>query len=187
MSKTHFMLDLETLGTQADAVILSIGVIAFDPLGEVNPDEAIQINVDIDPQVQHLNRHVSQDTLRWWSTQPHETFQSCLHQPCSPFTACTRLDKYMDDAERDPKNRIVWGNGSAFDNAIMAHFFRQFSVDLPWMFWNDRCFRTFKELFDPHRELQPVNNVPHNAMEDAIAQARWMCNIVQTHGLGGYL
>ena len=37
------------------------------------------------------------------------------------------------------ENAILWGNGSDFDNAILANAYRAIGQQQPWKFWNNRC------------------------------------------------
>jgi exodeoxyribonuclease VIII len=68
-----------------------------------------------------------------------------------------------------PKNVLVWGNGASFDNAILAQCYRAVGMDFPWKFWNDRCYRTLKNLvLDVPFERTGTH---HNALDDARSQA----------------
>src|SRR6478609_5266295 len=66
----HVMIDLETLGTSADAVWLSIAAIQFDPhTGEIGA--RFNANVDL-ASAQKAGRTISADTLKWWLKQRPE-------------------------------------------------------------------------------------------------------------------
>ena len=73
---THVMIDLETLGTTPDAVILSIGGVKFDPNGDRIFDEFIY-KLDIDEQ-QQRGRTTNEDTMSWWATQPRAVIESAF-------------------------------------------------------------------------------------------------------------
>ena len=64
----HSMIDLETLGTQPDSVIISLGIIKFDPYTDAEPYEGNYLKLDIEEQ-NTLGRQVDEDTLAWWSKQ----------------------------------------------------------------------------------------------------------------------
>jgi hypothetical protein len=73
----------------------------------------------------------------------------------------------------------VWGNGAMFDNSIIKNLLTQFGFPTPWKYNKDRCYRTvlaeYKELHPQFEVTKPV--VAHDAVEDAIAQARTLINI----------
>jgi exodeoxyribonuclease VIII len=82
------------------------------------------------------------------------------------------------------KHRIVWGNGSNFDNELMKQAFKVMNMRCPWDYSGDRCFRTIKNL--PRAEapgIRPANNIHHTALGDALYQARWLQNIVNEYSL----
>ena len=66
------MLDIETLSTLPNSVILTFGAVKFDPFGsDVDTDKGLYYRIDVDEQLQ-LNRHVYQGTVDWWGTQPED-------------------------------------------------------------------------------------------------------------------
>ena len=62
------MLDLETLGTHPDCVILTIGAIKFNPYSTQPPGEGIYLKLDIQEQLT-LGRSVTESTIEWWGKQ----------------------------------------------------------------------------------------------------------------------
>jgi inhibitor of KinA sporulation pathway (predicted exonuclease) len=69
----------------------------------------------------------------------------------------------------------IWGNGAAFDNTILAAWFKHFN--LPWDFRKDRCYRTVKNMF-PGVPYQFVGT-KHNALADATNQAEHLIQIAK--------
>ena len=67
----HAMIDLETLDTSVDAVILTVGAIKFDPLSNSEPYAEMYHRLDVDEQTA-LDRTVDEGTIAWWGTQPEE-------------------------------------------------------------------------------------------------------------------
>ena len=57
------MLDIETLSTRPEAVVLTLGAVKFDPwASEIDTDTGLYVRVDVDEQLA-LGRHVRQDTV----------------------------------------------------------------------------------------------------------------------------
>ena len=75
----HVSVDLETLGTVADAVILSIGAVRFDPDSNQIDDAGFYRSISIDSNLDH-KRRVQEDTLIWWMKQPAAA-QKVFHEP----------------------------------------------------------------------------------------------------------
>ena len=58
----HGMIDLETLGTTADTVILTVGAIKFDPLTDAEPYADMYHRLNVDQQTV-LGRTVDDSTI----------------------------------------------------------------------------------------------------------------------------
>ena len=71
------MLDIESLSTDPNCVILSIGVVRFDPKG-MGVVEKLTLKPTIEDQTEIHNRNINEDTLRWWSTQSPEAMKEAL-------------------------------------------------------------------------------------------------------------
>ena len=77
----------------------------------------------------------------------------------------------------EAKQIAVWGNGAAFDNVILAAAYSRQRMQCPWRRPNDRCYRTLKALH-PEIEFERVGE-HHNAIDDAVSQARHALKILQ--------
>lgn len=196
----HIHLDLETLSTEANAVILSIGACWFDPQGDGflhswpdnphpdGPEEKFYpfcltpLNFEAKIDIQScldVGMAVSGSTLTWWSQQSDEarkrafggttTIREALND-FAEFVAMVRTD-FPNRAE--PDDVCIWGNGAAFDNAVLTNAYHRLGYQTPWSFRNDRCYRTFVAMMkdagiDP--EFKRLG-VFHDALSDAISQA----------------
>ena len=89
------MLDIETLSTRPEAVVLTLGAVKFDPWAdEVNTETGLYIRIDVDEQLT-LNRHVQQDTVDWWGRQPQDVREEALGEQ-----ERTSLDASMDQLNK---------------------------------------------------------------------------------------
>ena len=68
---THATIDIETLGTSPNTVVLTIGGIKFDPLADDCLHSEFYYRLDADEQI-GIGRTVDEKTLEWWETQPEE-------------------------------------------------------------------------------------------------------------------
>lgn len=162
----HVMLDLETLGTAADAAIMSIGAVRFDLDSDAIDDAGFYASISIDSNLEY-KRRIQEDTLIWWLKQPIEA-QSVFHESKQTLpTALTDLADWLgaDDCQ-------MWSNGADFDLPMIAHAFTQCGIEVPWKFWNSNCFRTYKKLPGAKVIKLPMVGTKHNALFDAIHQAK---------------
>ncbi len=170
------MIDNETLDTTPGAVIISIGAVKFNKMTGVLGDKFYAV-LDIEEQ-KLRGRTVSDDTVAWWAKQSEEARIALTTKDRRPvhdimselwdFIGGTWNDDFTNTK---PSQAKIWGNGSDFDNPQIASLFTMYGFDLPWMFWNNRCFRTMKSEFR-HLCAEPARGgTYHNALDDAIHQA----------------
>lgn len=172
------MIDLETLGTTADAVIISMGAVTFNLDACVVFDElksdSFYTAVNIDSQ---SNRHTSGATLQWWDQQSlaaHRVFAEAADGP--PLVdALAALSVFIAKCNWDKV--VVWSNGADFDLPMLAHAYSQYGVALPWKPYAGRCYRTYKNLPGARAIAMQRQGLHHNALDDAIDQARHLCAI----------
>lgn len=159
------MLDLETLSTRPESVILTIGAVKFDPWGEdVDTDNGLYMRVNVDEQLA-LDRHVLESTVEWWGKQEASVREEALgeHGRESLETMTRSLNKFLVGVEN------IWCQGPAFDIVILENLYRQLSKPTPWQFWQIRDSRT---LFGVHGDPREKDRkAAHNALMDCYYQA----------------
>lgn len=159
------MIDLETLGTAADAVILSIGAVKFDLHSDAIDEEGFYGSVSIDSNLD-AGRRVNEDTLLWWLKQPAAA-QGVFHEAKLPLEqTLVDLSDWLGGDDW-----IVWAKGPSFDIAMLEHAYKQFGMSPPWKFWNSRCVRTYMDLPGAKGIRAEDLGVKHNALSDAYQQA----------------
>lgn len=160
------MCDLETLATTADAVILSIGAVRFDlESGEID-DGGFYASISIDSNLD-LKRRISEDTLIWWLKQGSAA-QGVFHEPKQTLgMALTSFSDWLGD-----RDCHMWSNGADFDLPMLAHAYTQLGMEVPWLFWNSNCFRTYKKLPGAKANMVSHAGVKHNALSDAHNQVQ---------------
>lgn len=179
----HVMVDLETMGKQPNAPIVSIGAVVFDPatgsLGEtfykvVDLESAVSWGAEIDPS-----------TVIWWLKQSSDARSAIANDDAIKLDDALLMftDFILENITGGSKTAQVWGNGATFDNAILRSSFELACLDCPWNYWNDRDVRTMVELgkavgFDPKISI-PFEGERHNALSDAQHQARYVSAIWQ--------
>ncbi|HHC4063888.1 TPA: 3'-5' exoribonuclease [Klebsiella pneumoniae] len=179
----HVMVDLETMGKKHNAPIVAIGAVVFDPatgsIGEsfykvVCLESSVNWGAVIDPSA-----------VIWWLKQSSEARSAIVNDDAIPLQdALLQFREFVsDNVAGGSKKAQVWGNGASFDNSILRSSYDCIAEDYPWEYWNDRDVRTMVELgqaisFDPKTTI-PFEGSRHNALADAIHQARYVSAIWQ--------
>ena len=161
----HVLIDLETLGTKADAVIISIGAVHFDLESDKMADEGFYSSVSVDSNFDY-GRKVDESTLLWWLKQTPAA-QVVFHEPKVHLE--TALNELIDWY---PREATVWGNGPDFDVAMLEHAFAQCGLTPPWPYWGKHCLRTYRALPGAKKVPKIEPAVAHHALHDAVAEAK---------------
>jgi hypothetical protein len=164
------MVDIESLDTTPNCVILTIGAVRFDPKGS-GVVERLELRPTVEDQTEIYNRSINEDTLRWWSEQSPEALEEALGDNGRiPFSECMEiLYKFCWN------RRAVWSNGASFDCVVMESAWRQVSDKpnpIPWPFWTIRDTRTLYEIAGVSlKDKKYGTKTTHRAVEDAEHQA----------------
>lgn len=171
MSKKHVMVDLETLGRRAGCAILSIGAVYFDEEGV--GDESFYAVVST-KSCDAAGLHKDQDTVDWWEKQSPEARTVLDEASVAGMDLADALDLFGVFV----KGAKVWGNGADFDNAILYACYAAVGKEVPWKFWDSRCYRTLKGLFPTVKFVR--QGTYHNALDDARSQAEHASEILRS-------
>ena len=157
------MLDLETMGNNSNSAIVAIGAIEFDLNGL---GEEFYCEVDLQSSVS-AGLQMDAPTVLWWLNQKDDARSIFIDNEIQNNIE-TALDLFSDFCKSVNVSQ-VWGNGAMFDNTILGNAYKATGRDIPWAFWNDRCYRTVKNMY-PSIKLDRVG-IHHNALDDAKSQA----------------
>jgi len=159
MQDTHVMIDIETLGLEEDAVIVSIGATVFNMQGII---DELHIKVGLDQK----DRSIMASTVAWWMQQSKEAIDSTFKgdRALLPDSIAT-LGNFIN--EFSPT--LVWSNGS-MDINVLTHAYKQYCLGVtPWAYYQVADYRTIRSVLDKDgslgREVPPT--IRHNALEDA--------------------
>lgn len=159
----HVMLDLETLGTESDSVILSIGLVEFN-INTGETGSSYKCNVDIQSCLD-IGLKVKGDTVRWWMSQSNrDVFKDTgtdIRSALSGVNAWITRDMY------------IWANSPRFDCGILQTAFNKIGMDIPWNYQKERCVRTLAALHPTYKLAKPS----HDAIQDCKDQIKLVCDI----------
>lgn len=175
----HVMVDIETLGTNYDAVILSIGAVKFGPKeGIIDKEKTFYRNISL-ISTMDIGLTVSADTIRWWFDQSSDAREKLKDPETVPikdalesFTAWFSGSNYL------------WANGTTFDPVILQTAYNRCDLHSPWHYTCVRDMRTIIALAKDLRDYKKPKNegVKHNALADALWQAECLIDVYQQFG-----
>jgi hypothetical protein len=173
-------LDIETLGTNSDAVVLSIGACLVTPSG-VHTDQVFYSRVNIQQQID-AGRSITEGTLRFWFEQDRKVQQSTFGEGDGPSIreVVSKLYSWLEIHEFPG----VYCKGPQFDAAILDSMADSAKVARPVHYRKWRDIRTLEELItwaghedkllDLNERLSKWGSA-HDALADAQMQGEVIC------------
>lgn len=172
----HGMIDLETLSTNPNATILTVGGVKFDPYTMAEPSQGMYFRVDVNSQTE-MGRDVMQETVNWWSKQPKEISDEAFSDDnrASLDDMIKKINKFSVGVD------VFWCQGPLFDYAILQDIYKQLGYPVPWQYWQIRDSRTLFSLVpkDPDEKRTGL----HNALEDCYFQAKKVQRVYKQLGI----
>jgi hypothetical protein len=164
----HIMVDLETLGTESNSVIMSIAAVPFN-MESGKTGTPYYTNVDIQSCL-NVGLQISGSTLEWWMKQSNAAITRIFSGTSLP------LDRALDELSGVISQFYdiqVWGNSARFDLGILENAYLKSGKSIPWKFYNERDVRTLV-AFDPDVKANMVfTGTPHDALDDCLHQVKY--------------
>ena len=125
-----FMFDIETLGVESTAVVLSAAIICFDPEKDSDisfrelVERGLLVKFDAKDQVKRLDRTMTKSTLDWWGKQGDYqqklSFVPDAKRDIVAEDGLQAIRKYINQYHRgaDPQTMTIWARGSLDQMAI---------------------------------------------------------------------
>lgn len=167
------MVDIETLSTRHDAMIISIGLAAFDVEQGVYATHGICINH------KEWFGHMDPSTVKWWMEQESTTREYSFEGKTSQMVAAAEFKNFVEDADE------IWANSPSFDLVILKNWWNGLYANtvpswhpgkFPVIYRTERDCRT---IFNEARRLGididhawKMGSSAHNPVDDAANQAR---------------
>lgn len=161
------MVDVETFGTFAGAVVASIGWCRFSEAGDYAPGK---VNVSIQSALR-AGLRVDGRTIEWWLRQEDAARAALFDpQPVPLRDALEELAKAVEGA------KAVWAKPPQFDVAILDRAYAAVGRPVPWRRQSERCLRTLCSLAAKLSGQNPYEGIvaepKHCAAADALAQTK---------------
>lgn len=172
------MVDIETLSLEPNAMIVSLGAVLFSKEG-VDDQNIFYETIDIvQAQKDHGDKfHIDAGTVTWWTSQSAASRAVFSTRKEKIEIVLSRFANWLKSWNVNG----IWGNGSDYDNVVLAQAYRTCGLTLPWKFGKNRCYRTLKNLC-PSIPLERIGE-HHNALDDAKSQAAHAVQIMRKLGI----
>lgn len=176
MSKfAHMCLDLETLSTRNNAVIVTIAAVKFN----FNSDDVETFSVNINPRdSKSYGLDIAKDTMQWWAAQPKEAVQAWQH---SQIGLEEGLDKFTEFCGADSYGMHFWSQGNWFDFPKLeeSYIVTGKKDQIPFKYWNVHDMRTAFYLtgFDT-RKAERIGKY-HAGLDDCLTQIAWLKSVIK--------
>lgn len=168
----NVMVDIETLGTDSNSVILSISAIEFDLISGDTGRE-FEIGLNIEEQVK-LGGVVDTSTCIWWLSQDADAIKALTRlKKVAVAKVLFDFNNWLSEC-KVPKNDVkLWGNGSGFDNVIIRNLYRRAGVEFYLPYWCDNDVRTLVTLGNIDTRNFAFNGIKHNGIDDCKHQVKY--------------
>ena len=172
------MLDIETMGTNLESTVLSIGAVVFTKDGAIKDEFYSGVKQDFGEDLP-----CTLGTIKFWSSQPSSSFAELL-EDVKTGTDLPSLLKALAIFYRENNCEAVWANGTKFDLSKLEFLYNKHGVGIPWTYNQDRCMRTLryltKDLLGVNvYDLLPPLEGAHNALKDAEYQAKYVVKALE--------
>lgn len=165
----NVMIDIETLSTECNAIILTIAGIKFDiyerirKLKNIPVENKFYCRVNIE-SCEKLGLHKDKKTIDWWEDQSNEAKNEALYNSdrIDIELALGKLSLFLRGCEN------IWANSPNFDCVILENAYKTCKMCVPWKYWNLRDCRTVYKIADV--SLKDIGETSHNSLEDCYNQ-----------------
>ena len=173
MSKKDAMIDIETLGTTAGDIILSVGYLEFDPTGN---DSFIDLlgngrnhvyQLDVEEQIEK-GYTKNKDTVEWWGKQSKEAQKNVLE--AEPNTTLVNAFEKLQTLLAGKRIKDVWTYGYMDLAMLNYHSMRETGKELVF-YRKHNDLRTVAKLMEFKWDERPKEMIKHDPVHDCVYQA----------------
>lgn len=172
------VVDEESMSTEPNAAILSIGATMIDDLEIV---DRFYVNVNLQSCLA-VGLHESESTREWWSKQSEEAYNAAHTYSALPIHEA--LQRWSDWIEKHGGKSVkLMGNGPCADNMWLNSAYKACGMQNPVPFWNDIDHRTLNWIggkwLGVTKEDIEFKGVKHHAGDDAEHEAHHAITVMR--------
>lgn len=176
MNNPVFSIDCETLSLDPRAVIIQIGAVVFDKLGQNDYGSLNHRDVQFvrytttHAQEALFGRHLCRETVAWWRENAPDAFGHIMSSADSALhEALIELDHWIAEKVPDFDKREVWFRGNR-DAVWLETAYETLGIKFPFHYRKIKCIRSVAAEVGIDAPNVP-NSIKHNALSDAMTQA----------------
>lgn len=174
----HVMIDLETLDTGSNSVILTISAVQFD-LNTGKLGKEFEIGVYIDQQKDNGGT-ISENTQKWWDlpdqAEARKVLASIMTHPVD--TVLKEFNIWLVGLNQSLNDIKLWGNGATFDNVILRNLYFREKVPFILPFWCDNDVRTLVTLANGDTREYKFTGTKHKGIDDCKHQINYCVDML---------
>lgn len=171
-SVNRLVVDIETLGVNPHAPVLSIGIALLRDDYTIRSNEVLEFGIDLKAYEHSDSVFIAdQSTLDWWDKQEgSKAYKQAFSGQLSIETACQSVREFYIKH----KCREIWANHPHFDIVILEHLFQQCKVETPWRYYEVYDVATLVKPFltDNKKKEFKTGLVEHIGYHDAWYEAK---------------
>lgn len=129
----NFVYDVETMGIESNAVVLSAAIVYFDTTEDVSYDELVErsLYVKFDAREQiRAGRKIDRGTVEWWEKQSPAIRKLCFLPSPKDLSAKDGMEEIRAYIKKygDPKKTFIWARGT-LDSMVTESLSRTFGIE----------------------------------------------------------
>jgi DNA polymerase III epsilon subunit-like protein len=181
-SELHMMCDLETLDNSPTSTILSVALVPFDMNGNIY-DEYFNKHISLNSCIK-AGLTINESTFMWWMQQSQEARSAIVNsQKHQLKDVLNDMSEYIKAFRSAAKTIYLWGNGAAFDIAILRNAFAAKSIKFPFKPSEEQDVRTIVRLNPDIKHSLKFEGIQHDAKDDCVHQIKYLLNTMESRNI----
>jgi len=180
---TDVMLDLETFDSKPTGAIVKISAVPFNiKTGKIFDSDIFDVSISLDSCIK-AGLTVSENTIYWWLNQNDEARKYLMNERKSNVSLTTALSNFLIWFSNIKNinsidNLYIWGNGAAFDLAMLSNAFRTIGLNPPYKPSEEQDVRTVVRRDPSIKKNMLFEGIRHNPEHDCKHQIKYVCRTI---------
>ena len=157
------MLDIETLGIDPGAIVLSVAAQKFDiETGKIS--KTFYEKISIEDSIKNHKLEMDRDTFIWWIKENPQLF---VNQASGDLHLKSVLAMFAAWLAENDEEYFIWGNSNRFDLGHLSFLYSNIMGGKhPWDFRNERDLRTLISFYPEVKEEIKFEGTKHSPLDD---------------------
>lgn len=161
------MIDVETIGEDSTAMMISFAAVSFDVKFPSKKDVFYR-NINLDSYKSYGNQFtLDHSCIEFWMKQNEDVRLEAFANPVKSDikSAISEFAKWINEKSKGLKI-VMWAHGISFDISVIKHHFHVLNIPVPWKCWDIFDTRTLFQMVGfnfNHIGSVPINDVMYSA------------------------